>query len=284
MNIGVIGVGRLGTALAGALQRAGHTLAGVADSEGSGLDVRARGLLPETRVMSSTELTRSAELVFVTVPDTAIARVASSLTWRAGQRVVHCSGALGADALADARAAGALCGCFHPLQTFPERVADASRFRGVAIGVDADAPLDAELDALCAELGARAFSLRGVDRARYHAAAVFASNFVVALHAAAAQAWTDAGLPHELARGALAPLTAASAAALARAPLASALTGPIARGDATTVARHLDALRDAPALHALYVQLSARLLELPPPIPEPALDTLQALLAAELDR
>lgn len=284
MNIGVIGIGRLGTALAGALSHAGNALAGVAETDSGTFDAGTRGLPRDTRVMTSTELASTADLVFLTVPDNAIAAVANSLAWRRGQRVVHCSGALGLDALAGARAAGALCGCFHPLQTFPEPIFDTTRFTGITIGIEADATLQAELEQLCTSLGARALSLRGVDRARYHAAAVFASNFVVALHAAAARAWEHAGLAPELAREALAPLTAASADAIARLPLPAALTGPIARGDEQTVARHLDALRDTPDLHSLYVQLSAHLLALPPPIPEPALDALHTLLGTEFDR
>jgi predicted short-subunit dehydrogenase-like oxidoreductase (DUF2520 family) len=191
---------------------------------------------------------------------------------------VHCSGALGLDVLDPARAAGALRGCFHPLQTFPERFADAARLRGITIGLEGDAELDAELRALCRELGATPLSLAGIDRARYHAAAVFASNYVVALHAAAARAFAQAGLTPDAARAALAPLTQATAEAIARLPLTHALTGPIARGDARTVEEHVRALAADPALRALYAQLGTALLELPLPLPPERRTALEAVL------
>ena len=83
----------------------------------------------------------------------------------------------------------------------------------------------------CTALGASPLDLSGVDRARYHAAAVLASNYVIALHEAAARAFELAGLPRKAARGALAPLTLGAANALAGLPLEQALTGPLARGD-----------------------------------------------------
>jgi predicted short-subunit dehydrogenase-like oxidoreductase (DUF2520 family) len=216
--------------------------------------------------------------VWLAVPDAAIPVVAQALSWTTGQRVVHASGALGLDVLDPVRSAGGLRGCLHPLQTFPERFADPLRFRGIVCGIEADGVLGAELAQLSAELGASALRLEGVDRARYHAAAVFASNYLVALHAAAAQAWALAGLPPELARGALAPLTLAAAESVQRLPLEAALTGPLARGDLDTLAAHTRALEQAPELRELYRRLGAALLELPLSLTEAQRTALAALL------
>jgi predicted short-subunit dehydrogenase-like oxidoreductase (DUF2520 family) len=278
LKIGVIGAGRLGSSLALALGRSGSPVSLVADSQHeAAAAVAAR--VPGAQAVDTARLVEQADLVLLTVPDGLIASSAAMLRWRAGQRVVHCSGAVGLDALAPAQAAGALRGCFHPLQTFPERFGDAARLSGIAIGVEADGALERELERWCERLGASFLPLRGVDRARYHAAAVFAGNFVVALHQAAAHAFAGAGLSPELARRALAPLTAASADAIARLPLAEALTGPVARGDAQTVAGHLHALEDTPALRELYVRLSAALLELPLALPAEQRAALEALLS-----
>ena len=279
MSIGLIGLGRCGTTLARALTEIGQAPISVADADHGAAEATSQQLSSGTRAMSSAELVAAVDVVLLTVPDAEIARVAASLAWRRGQHVVHCSGALGLEALGSARAAGAACGCLHPLQTFPERFGDPARLSGITFGIEADTgALHAVLQGWCDAFGARALPLQGVERARYHACAVFASNFLVALHAAATQTWAGAGLAPELARAALAPLTLAAADSVARLPLHQALTGPIARGDTSTVASHLDALSGAPDLHALYAQLSKQLLALPLALPEATRDELQALL------
>jgi predicted short-subunit dehydrogenase-like oxidoreductase (DUF2520 family) len=129
-------------------------------------------------------------------------------------------------------------------------------------------------------LGARVLRLEGVDRAGYHAAAVFASNYLVALHAAAAEAFAVAGLPPEAAAPALSPLTARAADNVARLPLAEALTGPLARGDRQTIERHLRALEASPQLSSLYRALGRQLLSLPLELPEATRAALQRMLSS----
>ena len=203
-----------------------------------------------------------AHSVFLTVPDAEIAVTAARLRLVAGQSVVHCSGALDRTPLTAAAAGGASLGVFHPLQSFgPDAAAD--RFAGIAVGIDADAPLFDWLRGLAERLGAKPFSLVGVDRARYHAAAVFASNYLVALHAAAARIWQAAGLPVEHAREALTPLSRGAVDNLSTHPLARALTGPIARGDAAVVARQIASLASDPQSQELYRALARELLQLP---------------------
>ena len=207
------------------------------------------------------EVADTCDLVFLTVPDSAIAAVAAGVQWRAGQGVVHCSGARGLEMLAHAAESGAMTGCFHPLQSFPSRDGDASRFNGVTCGVEAAGSLSAALERMAVDLGGHAVRLEGIDRAKYHAAAVFASNYVVSLMVAAERAWEQAGLPGEAARGALAPLLLGASRNVAERALSEALTGPVARGDVATVGRQLAAL-DEPALRELYRRLGAELLAL----------------------
>ena len=247
LPIGIIGAGRLGTTLADALAAAGYTDIHLATRA----DARAT--------------VEACALVFVTVPDRAIREAVSALPWRAGQGVVHASGALGLDVLDAAAAHGALRGCLHPLQTFPGATSpegSAARFRGIACGVEGDASLGDLLTAVVDDLGGRVLRLEGVDRALYHAAAVLVSNDVVALMAAATRAWEQAGLPVTEAREALAPLLLAAASNVARLPLERALTGPIARGDTATVQGHLEALAGDANLSATYRALGRELLRL----------------------
>jgi predicted short-subunit dehydrogenase-like oxidoreductase (DUF2520 family) len=278
-TIGLIGAGRLGTALALALERAGHPVTLVA----SGDAANARALATRLRAATAVEVQAVAErsdLVFLAVPDDALPKLVQALAWSRGQHVVHTSGALGLSVLEPARARGALCGCFHPLQTFPERFSDPVRFAGIACGIEGEGVLSERLERYTRELGATVVRLEGIDRAGYHAAAVFASNYVVALHAAAAQAFRLAGLPPELARAALSPLTEAAAQSVRRLELDAALTGPIARGDVATIALHLHALEQAPELRALYQHLGSALLELPLTLTDEQRERLAHLLSA----
>ncbi len=243
--MGIIGAGRLGTTLAAALANAGYRV----------------DVAKSTRQIAG--VARSCDLVFLTVPDGAIAAVCESIPWEPRHRVVHCSGALGLDVLSAAAAAGASTGCFHPLQTFPAGEPEPGRFEGISAGVEAAEPLGSLLEQMAIALGGSPFRLEGVDRAMYHAAAVVASNLVVALASAATRLWALAGLPQETGREALSPLVLAAAHNISTLDLAAALTGPIARGDAATVERHLMALRADPGLAEIYRLLSAELLRLP---------------------
>ncbi len=263
-SIGIIGAGRVAGALADALLKCGRPLDAVASRTTEGAEALASHL-PFVAATSIDELVAANDLVFLAVPDDAIEGLATTLSWRAEQAVVHLSGGRGLDVLTAVTDAGGVAGCLHPLQTFPagEDPAQArARFEGIACGIEAPAPLGALLEAIVDDLGGRSFRLEGVDRAAYHAAAVFVSNDVVAAMAAATRAWALAGLDGADARGALSPLLQASAAAIAERPLTEALTGPVARGDVDTVRRHLESLEAEPELRALYQGLGAELLRL----------------------
>jgi predicted short-subunit dehydrogenase-like oxidoreductase (DUF2520 family) len=230
------------------------------------------------QVVDTAELVRAAELLFIAVPDGQVAQVVDALPLSAAHSVVHLSGVLGLDCLASAAQRGAKIGTLHPLQAFPHDAA-LERFRGIYIGIEASDPLlGTELEQIARGLGATPFSLAGVDRAAYHAAAVFASNYAVALHAAAAEIWQRAGLPLATARLALAPLTLGAAQAIAERELPQALTGPVARGDVTSVASHLRVLQAEPRHAALYRALARELLRLPLGLSADAQSALASLL------
>jgi len=259
--IGIIGAGRLGSALALALAEKGHPIAAVASRRDNTARALARRIAG-AQATSPGDLVTRCDLVFLTLPDTAVTSVAAELPWRAGQAVVHTSGGLDLSVLAPAAARDALPGGFHPLRAFASGDPGANAFAGVTIGIAGGPALSAQLEALAGGLGARALRIDGVDRALYHAAAVFASGFSIALLAAARRAWTLAGLPEAEARAALAPLLAGAAANASSSPLERALSGPIARGEPDTILRHLERLGRAPELADLYRALGAQLLDL----------------------
>jgi predicted short-subunit dehydrogenase-like oxidoreductase (DUF2520 family) len=277
--IGLVGAGRLGSALATALATCGYRVELVASRGHLTAEALAVALGGEARATTPAAVVASCELVVLAVPDAAIKTVADGLNWRRGQAVVHCSGALDLGVLACVTAAGGLAGCLHPLQSFSPGSDASARFRGITCGVEGAAPLGGWLETMVRDLGAHPLRLEGVDRALYHAAAVLASNDAVALLTAAARVWAAAGLPVEAARGALAPLLLGAARNIEARPLELALTGPIARGDVDTVARHLAALAGAPDLRALYAALGRELLRLPLALDAAARARLEGLLA-----
>ncbi|MFI5315099.1 MAG: Rossmann-like and DUF2520 domain-containing protein [Myxococcota bacterium] len=259
--IGIIGAGRVGSALALALAEKGQRVAAISSRRDNTARALARRI-DGARATSAAEVAALCDLIFLALPDSSVAPVAAELPWRAGQAVVHTCGGLDLAALAPAAARDALTGGFHPLRAFAAADPGPNAFAGVTCGIAAGPALSAQLEELAGALGARVLRIDGVDRALYHAAAVFASGFAVALLLAARRAWALAGLPEAEARASLAPLLTGAAANAGAMPLERALSGPIARGDAETIARHLERLGRAPELADLYRALGAQLLGL----------------------
>ncbi len=246
-QVGVIGAGAVGSAIARALSARGARVASVASRTAAHAEALASALPDGAGVASADTVAAASDMVIVAVPDDAIAQVAAETRWRAGQLVLHLSGAQGAEALAAARAQGARVAALHPLMTFPRSAESPTteailrRLAGCAWAFEADdeASID-QLTAIIEALDGRAIRLTAVDRAPYHLAAVLASNYVVTLLAAAAQLWGTFGARPETALEALLPLTRAAVEQLETVGLPDALTGPIARGDLGTVRTHLD--------------------------------------------
>jgi predicted short-subunit dehydrogenase-like oxidoreductase (DUF2520 family) len=189
-------------------------------------------------------------VIFLTVPDDAVAAVAAKLAGGDGipasVSFVHASGALELGVLAPLRARNQV-GSFHPLRSFPEP-GPPEAFRGIVIGVDASSEvLRRVLNRLARDLGAKPKRVEDAQRAIYHAAAVFASNYVVALLAEAVGLLERSGWTEQEAVQGLVPLAEGALANVRKRGPVAALTGPIRRGDAKTVARHLVALAELPA-------------------------------------
>lgn len=234
----VVGRGRLGSALGEALPAAGAQVELL-----PGRDVARR---PE---LAAEALGRAGDgaVLLLAVRDDAVVALAELLAGalRAVPRsaaVLHHSGALGLEALAPLSRRGLGIGSCHPLQTFTGSGDDAGRFRGAAFAVDGDGEGRRAAEALALSLGGRPLSVPRGGRVLYHLAASLSANGLTALVAAGRDALVAAGLDGETALAALAPLLrSALEEAVARGPEA-ALTGPAARGDEATLARHRAAL------------------------------------------
>jgi predicted short-subunit dehydrogenase-like oxidoreductase (DUF2520 family) len=255
MRIAVLGAGRVGTAVAVLLGRAGHEIVAVSGREAT--RDRAATWLPGVPVLDAAGATALGELVLVAVPDDVIARTVSGVggALHRGQWVAHLSGAAGLDVLAAALDERARRLAVHPLQTFPDVDRAIDALSGCAVAVTADDEDGYALgEALAFDLGAAPFRLADELRPLYHAAAVFASNYLVVTSAIAERLFSDAGVPDPVA--AMHPLQRATLANVARLGPHAALTGPAVRGDAGTVARNLESLAaHAPETVPAYVAM-----------------------------
>jgi predicted short-subunit dehydrogenase-like oxidoreductase (DUF2520 family) len=224
--------------------------------------VQARGGVPSlVRGLRS----RPGSTVFLTVPDGAIATLAHDIAKAdavpPSVAFVHCSGALGLGVLGPLGTAHAV-GSFHPLQSFP-RPRPPEAFRGSLAGIDASTvPLRRRLERLARDLGAQPRSVAEAERVIYHAAAVFASNYLVALAGEAVELLETIGWSERDAVAGLVPLMEGALAEVARRGPTGALTGSIRRGDAETVTRHLEALAGRPRTADLYRMLGQIALEI----------------------
>ncbi|MCW2601039.1 MAG: NADH-ubiquinone oxidoreductase [Frankiales bacterium] len=242
LQVGVIGAGRVGAVLGAALLRAGHDLVAVsAVSEAS--RARAAAFLPDVPVLPPDEVARAASLVLLAVPDDALPPLVQGLAdvgaFRPGQIVAHASGRHGLAVLAPAH--GALPLALHPVLPFTGTTVDLERLTGTSFGVTAPDVLRPMAEALVVEMGGEPVWVLEEMRPLWHAALAHGANHLVTLVASAADLLRQAGAEHP--GQVLAPLLGAALDGALRSGDA-ALTGPVSRGDAGTVAAHLAALPD----------------------------------------
>jgi predicted short-subunit dehydrogenase-like oxidoreductase (DUF2520 family) len=234
----LVGPGRAGTAVAVALAARGWRPVAVAGRSVDAASTQGLAARLGVRAVEVAEAGRDADVVIVATPDSAIAGAAHTLapSLRTGALVVHLSGASTLHELDGVLLArpGVEVGSLHPLQSLPTAEDGGRRLAGSWCAIDGSP----RVERIALTLGMRPFRVDAADRVRYHAAACVASNHLVALLGQVERLAAEAGVPFEaflpLVRGTLDNVTALHPAA--------ALTGPVARGDDETVARHLDAL------------------------------------------
>ena len=237
LRIGVVGAGRVGAVLGAALLRAGHEVVAVsAVSDAS--RARAEALLPGVPVLAPDEVVRASGLALLAVPDDALPALVAGLAevgaFHTGQLVAHVSGRHGLDVLRPAH--GVLPMALHPVFPFTGRDVD---LRGVSFGVTAPDVLRPIAEALVLEMGGEPVWVLEELRPLWHAALAHGANHLVTLVTSAADLLREAGA--EDPGAVLAPLLHAALDGALRSGDA-ALTGPVSRGDAGTVAAHLAVL------------------------------------------
>lgn len=260
LAVGVVSAGRVGSVLGAALAGAGHVLIGVSAVSRSSLH-RAADLLPSVPVLPPDDVVRRADLVLLAVPDDVLPDLVTGLAatgaFRAGQIVVHTSGARGVDVLAPASALGVLPLALHPAMTFTGRAEDTARLAAACIGVTVADEIGWSVgEALVLEMGAEPVRVPAEARPLYHAALAHGANHLATLVRDAVDTLEHAGVvPAERLLGPL--LEAALDNTLRHGD--RALTGPVARGDLDTVRLHLRVLAEsAPELLNPYCTQASR--------------------------
>jgi predicted short-subunit dehydrogenase-like oxidoreductase (DUF2520 family) len=257
-SVFIMGAGVVGTALAARLARA--------DIPVTGLHGRQVGLTDAARAISGVvgstgeipAILSESDIIIVSVRDERIREVVDRLInekrLRPGQTLLHTSGShAAASVLGAARPHVRAVGTLHPLVSFADARVAVEHFDEVAFGVEGDAPAKAHAQRLVRAMGAHAVLLEAESLPLYHAGAVLASNYVVALADVARRLFVAAGVPQEQALPALIPLLSSVVENLKQVGLPGALTGPVERGDVSSVEQHLRALEArAPEVLELY--------------------------------
>lgn len=250
-RIFILGAGRAGRGLARALRASGIVVVGLHGRTADPASGVTAGALPREFA--------HATAVLVTVRDSqledALGQVALA-PLGPGTVVLHASGSLDPAALTAVRALGHPSGTFHPLVPLAGSARAGELLRGSWIGVDGDPAAVAVSRRLATALGAGVLEIPAGEKARYHAAAVIASNFPAVLAAVAIRLLRDTGVPEEEAWPAIVSLMGAAASNLLEREPAAALTGPVVRGDSATIARHVEALATNPEALEMYRAVS----------------------------
>jgi predicted short-subunit dehydrogenase-like oxidoreductase (DUF2520 family) len=256
LRLGFIGAGTVGTALAVRLSSKGYQVVAVSSRRQTSAKNLAQVIGSCQALDNNQAVADAADIVFITTPDDTIAPVASEIQWHAGQGVVHCSGADSTDILEPAKKLGANTGVFHPLQTFASVKQAIENMPGSTFSLEAEKPLLNTLKDMATALDGHWIELKAKDKVIYHAAAVFACNYLVTLVKLATDLWQTFNVPPPKATQALLPLLRGTINNIDTIGIPQCLTGPIARGDTGTIRKHLNALQKiAPDLLATYQEL-----------------------------
>jgi predicted short-subunit dehydrogenase-like oxidoreductase (DUF2520 family) len=242
LGIGVVGAGRVGAVLGSALRATGHAVVAVSAVSAASRE-RAEVMLPAVPVLPVPDVVERAELVLLAVPDDALEELVTGLAatraWQPGQIVLHTSGRYGWQVLAPAVERGAIPLALHPAMTFTGTSLDLPRLADCCFGVTAPNPVLPIGEALVVEMGAEPVVIPEEMRPLYHAALAHGANHLVTLVAQSLDLLQAAGV--EAPQRLLGPLLSAALDNALR-QRDAALTGPVARGDASTVSAHLKAL------------------------------------------
>lgn len=283
----VIGTGALGGALADLLEKKSCSVCSVFSSSGGFINIDYGRSITLDQTYPAEEV-ETGDIIFICVPDDMIPVVAENLAYTridwSNKSVIHCSGNLFSDELDVLAGKGAHIASMHPLQTF-QRGDQADRFNGIFVSLEGNKELCDELEILITEIGAKPLRVQKEQKQILHIAAVFASNYVVAILHEAEQLLKRNGIENSLKP--LEPLLRQTIVNSMNTGPAESLSGPIARGDAESVRKHLHALArnsESLALYSVLGQKTVAVAREKDSALKARLDKIEQLLHTKTDR
>jgi predicted short-subunit dehydrogenase-like oxidoreductase (DUF2520 family) len=268
MKISIIGVGRLGGALALALARKGYSIENLVARRRETAEKIAGSINPKPQILDASETSKlgGSEIIFITVQDSEIEPVAAGLAQNLTHKpfVFHTSGSLSSRILRDLSEAGCCVGSMHPLVSVSDSFLGADSFRDGFFCLEGDSQAVALGEKIVADLQGESFTVETRFKTLYHASAVTASGHVTALISLAVEMLAACGLPGDTAQAVLLPLVKSTIKNLEKQTPPEALTGTFARADVETMKKHLEAIKEssAPGWLEVYLQLGLRSLHL----------------------
>lgn len=263
-NLAVIGAGKLGKTLARLLAESHQlTIDGIVNqsiqSSLSSIEFIGQGRYPSSLDECD------ANLWMLSCPDAEIqnqARRLAELNLPKGTMVFHCSGALSSQVLKDVLPSDISCASIHPIHSFAKPELSVTAFNGTHCAVEGDSRAVTLLTQLFEGIGAKVFTLETESKIHYHAATVLACNGLTALLDASLETMQGAGIPRELSHQLLLPLAQKTLDNIDHCETVDSLTGPVSRGDESTVSKQISALQQSPQLRDIYVSLSRQALDI----------------------
>jgi len=261
--VAIVGAGSLATFLTGALRKSGYTITEIISRNSPRSRRQARTLASKVGARAVTEQTATfdADLLWLCVPDRTIRQAASSLATHAKGKVrfaFHSSGALLSREIESLRKRAAVA-AVHPLMTFVP--GSRPSLMGVPFALEGDPEAMRLARRIVRDLGGESFALRGPRKAAYHAWATFTSPLWLAFLVTLEDAARVAGLTRVDARRMSLPIIRQTLENYSQLGPEHSFSGPIIRGDTTTVAKHLAALKKYPAVRDVYVALALAALD-----------------------
>ena len=257
-NFAIIGAGMVGTAIGFLLKKNGYKVNAVYDKSSAALK-RALPYTGGKAFPSPQEAVQEADCILITTPDDVISSACADIAVSPaikGKFVFHMSGAGGLDLLEAAKKAGASVASIHPLQSFSSIDQAIENIPGSYFGVTADKKALSQAKNIIRSLGGIPLVISPDQKPLYHAAACFASNYLVSLLNVVESIYQAAGINEKDARKAYLPLVYGSLKNIEKSGSISSLTGPIARGDLGTIKKHLTAIKkNLPQYSSLYSSL-----------------------------
>jgi predicted short-subunit dehydrogenase-like oxidoreductase (DUF2520 family) len=257
-RVAIVGAGKLGAALAISLRGAGYSISEIVSRARDRSRGKAKALARRAGTVAATFRTAAlrADLVWFCVPDGEIekcARLLGASDWK-GKVAVHSSGALTSDELNVLRNRGAHIASVHPMMTFVEGVTPA--LEGVGFAIEGDREAVQTISKIVRQLGGESFPIAAKDKALYHAWGTFLSPLLTALLAAGEQVAQGAAVPANRSRRWMLPIVRQTVENYAKQGGTRGFSGPIIRGDAATIRKHLEVLRKLPLARDVYVALA----------------------------